>query len=128
MDARELRIGNYYQAKSPEKEKYEPKYMLCGFSIQQAVNNEINLKPIELTSEWFNKLGFQLYGHLYTLNIGNGLNLTYNTSLKNWFVSINSISTALTYHFNYVHEIQDFYFVLTRKHIVLTDKEPIKQI
>ena len=60
MNAREFRIGNFYQAKSPEKKEYEPKYRLDSFSLCQAINNEINLKPIPINDDWLVKLGFKL--------------------------------------------------------------------
>ena len=119
MNIKELKVGNYYQAKSPEKKKYEPKHMLCSFGLEQAINNEINLKGIELTDEWYYKLGFQSYGHIYTLHFESGFSLSYNTSLKSWFVSIHSTTTASIKGFKYVHEIQTFYYSLTGKDVIL---------
>lgn len=110
MEAKNLRIGNLYQAKSPEKKKYEQPYRLCSFSICQAVNNEIKLKGIPLTNDYLKRLGFTefdsgafaLENSIYTVEfIRNHWHLLYRSN------------HVIAQPFRYVHDLQNLFFALT---------------
>ncbi len=94
MKSTELRINNYYQGKSPEKKEWEPKYRLCAFGMCQALNNEINLKPISLTEEW-----------VMELNCPETFLSKDTGGFFAWF-------NGEKIYIKYVHELQNLYFVL----------------
>ena len=125
MKANELRIGNYIWLKCHH-------FPVKVEGIFRGVDGPIwietdlhegekieDFEPIPLTEEWFYKLGFQSYGHIYTLHFESGFALSYNTSLKSWFLSIHSTTTTAIRDFKYVHEIQKFYYAATGKDVVI---------
>jgi hypothetical protein len=121
MKATDLRIDNYYQAKSLEKKEYEPYHRLDSYSMCQALHNEINLKPIPLTEDWLIRLGFEqamngwfckkeyLWLRQYKLN-------------NQWFAGVNGIGDIDCTRIDYVHQLQNLYFALTGEE--LTIKQP----
>lgn len=116
MGTTELRINNYYQAKSPEKKDYEPIYRLDNIGMKQALNNEINLKGIEITEELLFLFGFIKRGIRFSKN---GL-LLWQDNGKYIFALFESDSkiekrTVLTY----VHQLQNLYNSLTYEELIL---------
>ena len=120
MDIKELRVGNLIRWISTGEIDTVKDIATAG--RKNAAINNVNISDcagIELTDEWFYKLGFQSYGHIYTLHFESGFALSYNTSLKSWFLSIHSTTTTAIRDFKYVHEIQNFYHAATGKDVIL---------
>ena len=143
MDAKNLRIGNLFQAKSPEKSEYEPQYRLDSFSICQAINNEINLKPIAISEDWLRKFNFKYYmknisghpdkehlvrrwQHKFFIN-GNEWWFDFEVDQQqptnffwlNWNFGGSNHFVHLPRKIEYVHELQNLFFALTGQELEL---------
>ena len=120
MKANELRIGLTFYAKSLEKKEWET-HSLDAFTICQAINNEINIKPIPLTEEWLLKFGFEItkasVTHNHTFSIDN---FKVNNLLRGgqfWYREV---------ELKYVHQLQNLYYALTGEELKVLDWESLK--
>lgn len=118
MEATELRINNYYQAKSPEKTQWQTNYRLCNFGMQQALNNEINLRPIPMTNNLLEEFGFKGWGsngeYLFDMD---------DFWVVTWFSDTNRfIIDAIEVEFKYLHQLQTLYYVLTGNELKRAEK------
>ncbi len=121
MDAKELRIGNYFQAwgKVVQVEGLTPTWIIYDKGTECYINNK-EINPIPLTEEWLLKLGFEK-------NIGVFDNIYYSKKLNNdkycdlSLISSNASCDLGVYLFPYdpyfvfesVHQLQNLYFALT---------------
>ena len=113
MEEIELRIGNYVQDHNGQ---------ILDIIRLEGMEITDYLKPIPITEDWLKRLGFENYGHIYTLHFKNGFALNYNTSLKSWFLSIHSTTTTAISDFKYVHQLQNLYFALTGEELKIIQK------
>jgi hypothetical protein len=104
MDIKELRVGNllYNGFNELIEVKNISHYNTSGFLLE-------TLKPIELTEEWLQKFGFELYDsvefrHFYRKNDFD-LNQDYQP------IDFDCIEIK------YVHQLQNLYFALTGKEL-----------
>ena len=109
MKASELRIGNYIlDGGDVEEVTYRV--------IEMLVKNQAEFDPIPLTEEWLLKFGFdkRMFGwwsNALFLRTENRNGYFYDWQKTN--------ETAGTY-IEYVHQLQNLYFVLTGKELILT--------
>ena len=121
MEAKELRIGNYYEwTENVEKDAF---LQIDDFHSLLAIGENFQyFKPIPLTEEWLLKFGFdnrllkkigdsdlylqgdnadslKEYGVYLSTDIGDGLCSEPNTFIEGFF---------------YVHQLQNLYFALTQ--------------
>jgi hypothetical protein len=125
MTAQELRIGNYISNPSTEicvvseiqrvlkNGKYE--YVIgfdskgLAYVLNDAQGNEVT-KPIPLTEKWLNKCVFKFKELGYE-----NLSVSYGTTSKEIHFVIGSYYVRL----NYVHELQNLYFALTKQELTI---------
>jgi hypothetical protein len=100
MDIKELRVGNllYNGFNELIEVKNISHYNTSGFLLE-------TLKPIELTYQWLDKLGFEFkdagdFGHYYSLE---------DFDLNQDYQPINFDCDEI----KYVHQLQNVYFALT---------------
>ena len=122
MEAKELRIGNYYEWTENVEEK-DAFLQIDDFHSLLAIGENFQyFKPIPLTEEWLLKFGFdnrllkkigdsdlylqgdnadslKEYGVYLSTDIGDGLCSEPNTFIEGFF---------------YVHQLQNLYFALTQ--------------
>jgi hypothetical protein len=131
MDAKELRIGNYYAIALEDGIHYpkieELKINEFGNYSSNGHNLELAAKPIPLTEEWLFKFGF-LKGATKDFNFNN-LNCRYGKAyiFCNHLLNSNFRSTGIAIedehenqemsiglnNIEYVHQLQNLYFALT---------------
>ena len=122
MEAKELRIGNYYEWTENVEEKDAFLQVDDFYSLLAIGENFQYFKPIPLTEEWLLKFGFdnrllkkigdsdlylqgdnadslKEYGVYLSTDIGDGLCSEPNTFIEGFF---------------YVHQLQNLYFALTQ--------------
>ena len=113
MKANELRIGNYVDLGG----------MRNLYQITDEILGCLNLNPIPLTEEWLIKLGFEKKENsLFTKKLEYIYNsLKYCEDYKIWIyynddndAACNSIADL-----NFVHELQNLYFALTKKELTM---------
>ena len=131
MNTKELRIGSFYMVKIHDKWE---KHRLDPFSICQAINNEIKIKPIPLTEDWLLDLGFEKWpwcddSAFIPLFFGDSLYCRYFNG--HWFISRMKVGrdskgvfgkTAFKCilpkgRIKYVHQLQTLFFVLRGKEL-----------
>lgn len=107
MKEEELRIGNIYMSINFNV----PVYLEAEDIAQMVVEADgaeiepINyVKPIKLTTEWVNNLGFKNWGDKYTWSIGSFI---IHKRKRGWVLRK---STPIIKH---VHQLQNLYFALT---------------
>jgi hypothetical protein len=122
MDAKELRIGNWIMDRgnkewqinhwenSTKVSAKEPIIGICDFTKKPIYGHPLTeevdfLKPIELTYQWLDKLGFEFkdagdFGHYYSLE---------DFDLNQDYQPINFDCDEI----KYVHQLQNVYFALT---------------
>lgn len=111
MNVTELRIGNYVNliAEGHENEPDTFQWSVDDYEFYIDRMNFIN--PITLTEEWLIKFGakarFQQTEFIY-----GGFRLLWKESYKYWYV-IDSDSLAYLTKIEFVHEWQNFIFILT---------------
>lgn len=127
MKAKDLRIGNLVNSN-----KGEPCNVATieGFAVGRIGLTDIPhgyyfddiitaISPILITKEWLVKLGFELVGKQYEAQefdvYKNGY-FTWNSNHGWWFCNINIQNKAKV---EYVHELQNLYFALTKTELVL---------
>lgn len=122
MKASELRIGNYI--KRPNGARYNGEIkQVSELTIVAIKSNDVELLPIPLTEEWLLKFGFEKFIYppmptafqeivSYSLN---GLEYsTANSSCFRWY------GGYCIENIKYVHQLQNLYFALTGKELILT--------
>lgn len=121
IDARELRIGNYFEW-SPLASMGKG---LDKITHGQQIMDYLQFKdPIQLTEEWLLKFGFQLLtekrvGTKYS-EYGNGqihyekrFNLAKHSEKDYWYCLRGSVKIQ------YVHQLQNLYFALTGEELTI---------
>lgn len=124
MEAKELRLGNYLMYAGSE----------CFFKVTiedlKIIEDGSNCRAIPITEEWLIKFGFEISEDSYSDNLGNHIcshkealfgenpiTYDYMIILKNlgdgWFYKNSH------HKINYVHELQNLYFSLTKSEICL---------
>jgi hypothetical protein len=120
IQSNELRIGNWvYDAEDEENVKVvgfddEEIYVVDKNGIQWRCSSGI-IAPIPLTEELIKKQGWEKVGYYYTDN--NGLEI-YETN-DGWHLHIDDdkCQTTIAILINSVHELQNAYFVVTKKEL-----------
>ena len=117
MKVEELKIGNYVQGRCLslcEVKELECDEISCDNLTGKAVTG-LPYKPILLTKEWIEKLGF-IYDSENMCFEKLGLQIEYNFEKSFWFESG-------TYNFNveYVHDLQNLFFAFTRMELTVVD-------
>jgi hypothetical protein len=117
IQAKELRIGNYYNLHTSGSDEWG---VITPEDIVDLANDPLDdyFKPIPLTEEWFNKLGFED---------------EYCISHKDEYFNLTEVKdgycfTADLYHhtgipIKYVHQLQNLYFALTGKELTTVQDE-----
>ena len=126
MTARELRIGNYIDRNGLMEVRAISQ---SGVKIYDHVNNifpptffdfDENIKPIPLTEEWLLKFGFKRVDMMFE-----------NASMLYWrkddfiindernVILFNDKETMMKIHCEYVHTLQNLFFVLSGEELVL---------
>ena len=106
MKATELRIGNYIDY-TTEREIVT---MQTTYEYIRLIHNgNKNFKPIPLTEEWFYNFGF----------------IIFNSSNEKGIFIVNKLLNPLKYsvfgkEIKYVHELQNWYFLMTNEELTLT--------
>jgi hypothetical protein len=77
-------------------------------------------KPIPLTEEWLLKLGLEKIGiWTFSLNLVGNLDLIYYLGEKGWSIGLKSYSDFS--NLKYVHQLQNLYFALTGKELIIKE-------
>jgi len=125
MEAKELRIGNWVL--DDNKEQYQAK----AITISLLDGGNIGPHPIPLTEEWLVKFGFgkeheidvnwQIDCGEYRLSITmNGFSGTLDKEPHWWFsIKTGYGSQPVTLVRDYVHSLQNLYFALTGKELII---------
>lgn len=127
MNTKELRIGSFYMVKFPNKKEWE-KHRLDPFSICQAINNEIKIKPIPLTEDRLLEFGFKK-GKIYWIDLQTHyLELIPSEDyLYPVYVQIPELShekhqCVYLNRLKHVHQLQNLFFAITGKELELLKK------
>lgn len=119
MEPTELRVKNFYKIKSPEKTTWQDSIILCNYYMQQALNNEINIKPIKLTEKWLIDFGFKKVDkNKYILPVMNkGRICAYlKSDIEIELENYNGDGFGYP-KVSYVHQLQNLYHSLTGKEL-----------
>jgi len=121
MKVNELRIGNYVYFHGDVEEIN----MVDGFGVigreEQPLCSIDEFEPIPLTEEWLLKFGFEKADEIYFIEFG-----VYSMTIKEYEKGKYILNPET--HFNYVdieyvHQLQNLYFALTGKELILTKNE-----
>lgn len=124
LKANELRIGNYHYYhivdEMDERKEFDEISQIDGQDIVYLENNpdDPDYKPVPLTEEWLLRSGCEKNDEGF---ICDRFVLTWNAVYKFWYVRENQLGAYLT-KLEYVHEWQNFYFVLQGEELTLKDK------
>jgi hypothetical protein len=117
MEARELRIGNYFSTGQNDNiAKVTPNIIeaLCESENRSWIN------PIPLTEEWLLKFGFQEICEKGSFEINReSFSLTYSEG-KMWFCFGQFAEQSNTVPCKHVHQLQNLYFALTGEELEIT--------
>ena len=127
MNTKELRIGSFYMVKFHDKWE---EHRLDPFSICQAINNEIKIKPIPLTEDRLLEFGFKKEvlsddsGYYYALEFNENkyCDLSICSGDEKGFIEAVLFPYEEWFRFKYVHELQNLFFAITGKEL-----EPLKK-
>lgn len=118
MDAKSLRLGNWVLVENDYEEvvginKYE---ITCRLDeTSHGVNQSIkDIKPITLTEEWLIRFGFKLTNQIRDEKVYS-INGYMDVYVMNNKFSFEPTSTFI----KYVHQLQNIYFSLNEKELVL---------
>lgn len=121
MEATELRIGNYLQYKSGEVFQIHSQ----DFSSLESIPEYLHPNPIPLTEEWLLKFGFKKLSAISFekyINANKSFTIVYSMNAKRWsFPYHHKINTLVS--FEYVHQLQNLYFALTGKELLLKSSD-----
>lgn len=139
MEAKQVRIGNLFnymdrlaEVSSIFRTHFSCEEYITRISFGNTIQN--NFQPIKLNEEWFLKFGFELipfrapsqscgvdlyYGYNYAiLKIGNKTELILR--YKDDFSKI-KIEGFYSTDINYVHQLQNLYFILTGEELTIKE-------
>lgn len=107
----DLRIGNWVKNLTTQEN-----IRLTAEDLFKASNEEISIKPIVLTDDWFNYFGFisnfhDQIGLIYTKGVFEIINP--DMEPDKFGICLNGIDV----YCEYVHELQNFYHVLIKKEL-----------
>jgi hypothetical protein len=134
MEAKDLRIGNYFNAKKP---RHNEKYVIVESIDFYEINSSFrpykidDIEPIPLTDEWlvkfglikkylenpFEESGFELKEDgtkFYWWADGGTFNIEINPNGEVWFELYSHYN-----HIKYVHQLQNLYYSLTGEELVI---------
>lgn len=126
IKANELRVGNILEngvILEIKQTVVRLKYLYEGKEERTALNDYQQLEPIRLSEEWLKKLGFEKIfetDHRKVFDYYLDHRFGYNDNFG--FRNINSAVTFVgnTFdHIEYVHQLQNLYFILTGKELEL---------
>jgi len=116
LKAQELRLKNLiYYGKDIVKVEVSD---FAVFKLYEDKGEETNYKPIPLTEEWLLRSGCEKNDEGF---ICDRFVLTWNAVYKFWYVRENQLGAYLI-KLEYVHEWQNFYFILQGEELTLKDK------
>jgi len=126
IDAKSLRLGNFVLVENDYEEvvginKYE---ITCRLDeTSHGINQSIkDIKPIILTEKWLLRFGFskEIFNALYIGKEVNGKYFTlYTEDNINYYFFYESDGVKMKRKVDYVHQLQNLYFFLTDKELVL---------
>jgi len=125
MEARELRIGNYFydifDVKNPEVRKWTVEDFVTCINYQSSKHPITFAKPIPLTEEWLEKLGFEVIDAFDSEGIEDHYYLLKKNTIS--FCCLRPFETIEIDFFDglelrktpikHVHQLQNLYFALT---------------
>lgn len=123
MDAKDLRIGNFYQLE---------KGVLGGgisrinngedFELAYNLNNDGLIHPIQLTEDWLIKLGFVCHSDGYCHLPSKGISFNdYKSNMINLCVGKYCEEGEDLPHIKHVHQLQNLYFSLTGQELTINE-------
>lgn len=125
MTAQELRLGNkllfnnqecvIVEVKTNNKVRAEYLRNDTGHKHMSIIDVEF-LSPITLTEEWLLKFGFVKYGSTMAIECG-GIEIGTIANNKRFYIQIHTSNATLS--IQYVHQLQNLYFVLTLEELTL---------
>jgi hypothetical protein len=126
MKASELRIGNYVKFDNHEDEYY--KVSGCDISELSDELIDLNASPIQLTEEWLLMFGFIRHHYDYANDVIYIKNIADNeidNAEFEWGVYPNELGSGIQIKnrksLKYVHQLQNLYFALTGKELVVKE-------
>ena len=125
MNANELRIGNYVKFGKLFKkvvEIAEEGFYILDKDGTTLKNTWADLQPIPLTEEWLFKFGFKNHQEYFELFKRNEYFLSFNIKSNELGIYIYN-TRGIRYWVNcqYIHQLQNLYFALTREELVVSD-------
>lgn len=122
MEAKNLRIGNFVRAKSPEKTEWVEAHKISAhtlYSMEYPTAMDFvkpDMEPIPLTREWLDKFGLlegiELGQHFYYINLPFTLTRKQKTGdTRGQFIA----------NVEFVHELQNLFFALTGSELKLKE-------
>lgn len=117
MEAKNLRIGNFVKAKSPEKTEWVERHRISAhtlYSMEHPTAMDFvkpDMKPILITTDWLADLGFDNWDENKWERDGIVL-LKYDEGCT-------YLSNQLHVNIFHIHELQNLFFALTRKELEL---------
>ena len=122
MDAKELRIGNWVRAKSPEKKEWVDRHKISAntiYSMEYPTAMDFvkpDMEPIPITEEWLLDFGFEKKGDYYERWSGD---LLYSYE-DGWGLTFGQgMGFSFEIKCDYVHQLQNLYFALTGEELEL---------
>lgn len=135
MQANELRIGNYVYSKSFEEirqvgeinSRGSVSYIRENTSCYDGTSFKDDAQPIVLTEEWLIRLGFRSYTDtnpcIENQNIYRNGKLAIEYRMKSfrvlWYDANDDYGTSICLVVNYIHQLQNLYFALTRNELTI---------
>jgi hypothetical protein len=112
MKSTELRIGNYVF------DNLGGTLKIKGLNIDSDLSH---IQPILITEDWLIKLGFEKQmAWTFRIHISGNHYLIYYLGEKGWSIGNKSYSD---FNCEYVHQLQNLYFALTNKELILAKSE-----
>ena len=118
MEAKELRIGNYYidiDDKLTELSGYELYQMTIKENTE--ILGETEFRPIPLTEEWLLKFGFVFDSYGEYCKGAYSLDNEYTD--KGVYIFVIQKETCLDIEIKYLHQLQNLYFALTNEELTI---------
>ena len=118
MEAKELRIGNYYidiDDKLTELSGYELYQMTIKENTE--ILGETEFRPIPLTEEWLLKFGFVFDSYGEYCKGAYSLDNEYTD--KGVYNFVIHKETCLDIEIKYLHQLQNLYFALTNEELTI---------
>jgi hypothetical protein len=122
MKANELRIGNYYYGDVLFPSEYN---VITANDLVELDSDPLDdyYQPLPLTEEWLLRMGFEKKENsLFTKKLEYNYNsLKYCEDYKIWIYYNDDNDAACNYiaDLNFVHELQNLYFALTKKELTI---------